>query len=812
MQLGILFQDLRIGVRVLLKARATTALAVLSLALGIGANVAIFSFFNGILLRPLPYEDPARVVIAKKQANSFGDPVGTDVGVLAADFRELSGKLRTLPDLATYTLDSATITGRGNATLASVAIVTPNFFSVLGSRPLVGRTFSANASDHRSNRLAVVSHSYWQMQLGANPAIIGQTITANRIPFTVVGVMPPDFSLPREAQMWVTPAAEVPEHALGETLDFAGRGNYLRTVLGRLAPGVSAHEGEAELTAALGQLPNPNRIQRSVHLVNLRDHSVGDVRPALLVLLACVGLVLLIASLNVANLMLARATARAREIALRLALGASRWRIARQLLTESLVLSLAGGLLGVLFSLWALEGLIRLAPDDIPRLAAIHVDGRVLGFAVAISVVTGVLSGLAPVLGTARTDLAGSIKTGDTSGASAAAPRRLRSLLVAGEVAISLVLLVAAGLLVRSLARMEAFSWGFRPQQIVSARVAFLDERYASDAARVDFYRKLRERLLAAPGVESFGTSLDRIGVSWINLPFTAQGETYPSPGDRPQGNYHVISPGYLSTVGLAVQHGRDFTDNDAIGTPTVVLIDANLAQRHFPGGDPVGRTITVVTPAGDTPVEVVGVVSPVRFDGPAATRPDIYFPYLRFPQNNFYVHVRTSLATGAVETLLKRVVHEIDGDVPVTDFASMEQVTARPSHARRFPLGLLGGFAVLALALAAVGIYAVTSYSVTQRTREIGVRMALGASRPSVVALVLRQGFRPIAVGLVIGLAGSALTAFSMRKLLFDVAPLDLPTFTLVPLGLAFVAVTACLLPARRATKVDPMTALRAE
>ncbi len=804
---------MKLALRSLAKSPGYTAVIILTLALGIGANTAIFSFFHGILLRPLPFDNPERTVIAKKSANDFGDPVGTDVNILAGDFRDLAPQVRTLSDLAAYTLDSATITGRGPATLASVAIVTPNFLSVLGARATLGRTFTAADAKQNTNRLAVVSHRYWQTELGGAASIIGQTVTVNRIPFTVVGVMPPDFAFPREADFWVTPSTDVPEHALGQSFDFAGRGNYLRTIVGRLAPHATARDAEAELTSILSQLPNPNNLQRNVHLVNLRDHTLGDARPALAILLACVGLVLLIACLNVANLMLARATARERELAIRAALGASRWRIARQLLTESLALSLAGGLVGVLLSLWALELLVKIAPDDIPRLAMIGVDGWVLAFALTLSVLTGVLSGLAPILGTTRPALSASIKSADKSGAAGTASRRLRSTLVAGEVAISLTLLVAAGLLVRSLAQMEAFSWGFRPQQVVSARVAFLEERYASETSRVNFYRALQDKLLAAPGIEAFGTSLDRIGTSWINLPFTAQGATYPNPGDRPQANYHVISPGYLGTVGIAIQQGRNFTPDDDLDSPRVALVDADLAARHYPNGEALGKTITVVTPEGDTPFEIVGIVSPVKFDGPTgAARPDIYFSYLHFPQNNFYVHMRTPLALAAGEALIRQVVRELDANVPVTDFASLEQVTARPSAARHFPLGLLGGFAALALVLAAVGIYAVTNYSVARRTREIGVRMALGAPPASVVRLVLQQSFRPIAAGLVVGVAGAAATAFAMRQLLFDVAPLDLPTFAIVPLVLAAVAVLACLLPARRATRVDPLTALRAE
>lgn len=799
--------------RSLAKSPGYSAVIILTLALGIGANTAIFSFFHGILLRPLLYEDPERTVIAKKHPNDYSDPVGTDIGVLAADFRELAPAVHTLTGVATYTLDSATITGRGEASLASVAIVTPNFFSVLGSRAAVGRTFGTDDSTQGNHRLAVVSHAYWQNELGGDTSVIGRTVTANRIPFTVVGIMPPDFALPREAELWVTPQADVPEHAVGGSFDFAGRGNYLRTLIGRLAPGVTVAQAEAEITSILSQLPNPNQVQRRVHFVNLRDHSVGDARPALAVLLGCVGLVLLIACLNVANLMLARAVARERDIAIRTALGASRWRIARQLLAESLALSLGGGLVGLVLSLWVLEFLVTIAPEDLPRLSSVGLDGWVLTFAVAVSVLTGVLSGVVPIVGTTRQDLISSIKPGDRSGSSGSAPQRLRAILVSGQVAISLVLLVAAGLLVRSLARMESFEWEFRPQQVVSARVAFLDERYTSTSARVSFYRELRDRLLAAPGVEAFGTSLDRIGESWINLPYTGQGETYPTPGDRPLANYHIISPGYLSTVGIRVLQGRGFTFDDDFEAPIVALVDANLARRHYPDGNAIGKTITVVTQEGDAPVEIVGIVSPVQFDGPTGVaRPDIYFPYLRSPQNNFFVHIRTPLGAGAAEALIRKAVREIDAEVPVTNVAAMEQVIAEPSAARRFPLGLLGGFAALALTLAVIGIYAVASYSVSQRTREIGVRMALGAPPAAVIRLVLQQGGRPIAVGIGVGLLAAAATAFAMRKLLFNVAPLDVPTFALVPIGLGAAAMLACLLPARRATRVDPVTALRSE
>ncbi|HWA28953.1 MAG TPA: ABC transporter permease [Lacunisphaera sp.] len=805
--------DLRLAFRSLARTPGYSAVIIFTLALGIGANTAIFSFFNGILLRPLPYAEPDRVVVLKKSADDYNDPVGAETGLYAADFRELQPALRTLSAVSTYTLDSVTVTESGSAELASAAVVTPNFFAVLGSEALHGRTFSPTDVSAGAPRLATIAHDYWISHFGGDHSVLGRTIIANHVPFTVVGVMPPDFDFPREAQLWVMPATDVPETAIGQPeMDFSGRGGNLRTIFGRLAPGVTASQAAGELKSVFARLPNPNQVKRAEHLVNLRDHTIGEVRPALTVLLACVGLVLLIACLNVSNLMLSRAIGREREISIRIALGAARWHIARQLLAESLVLAGAGCLLGLLFSAWALELLLRVAPAALPRLATISVDGRVLAFATVASLVAGLGSGLAPILGTTRTGLSGSIKSGDRAGSAGPAPRRLRAALVAGEVAISLVLLVAAGLLVRSLVRMESLSWGFVPEQIVSARVSFLDERYASNEARINFYRTLRSRLTGAPGVEAIGTSLDRVGVSWINQPFTAAGQHYANPADRPMANYKVISPGYIRTMGISVLQGREFNETDGPNGERGVLIDAAIAQRYY-GRDAIGRTIKLVSPEGDIDVPIVGVVSSVRSDGPVgAGRPDIYVPYLAYPQNNFHLHVRTPLSPAAAEALIRQAVREIDPGAPVTDFATMTEIVARPTLARRFPLGLLGAFAGLALVLAAVGIYALTSHAVTQRTREIGVRMALGAPLASVAGLVLRQGFVPICAGLGGGLVASALTAFAMRRLLFDVAPLDAPTFFLVPAGLALIALFACLLPARRATKIDPIEALRAE
>lgn len=808
--------DIRLAFRSLARTPGFAIAIIITLALGIGANTAIFSFFNAILAKDLPYAQAERVVMLKKSAQDYGELMGGDTGLLAADLHDLQTNTRSLEDLAAYTLDAPTLTGRGDPALTVGAIVTHNFFSMLGAKAVKGRVFTpADASDSTSGRLIALSHRMWQNRLGGDPAIIGQVLLLNKVPFTVVGVMPADFEFPRDAMFWTTPAAGVPETVIGLVPgDIGGRGQYLRTILGRLRPGVSQAQAEKELASLVEQLPNPHHAKRAVKLVNMRDQSVGNVRPALTALLGCVGLVLLIACFNVANLMLSRATARQREISIRLALGSSRWRLARQMLSESMVLALLGGGMGVLLSVGALELLVHFAPADIPRLTTVHIDAPVLGFALGISVLTGVACGLVPIFGTTGSDLVTAMKSGgDRGGSAAAAPRRLRSSLVVGEVALSLILLVAAGLLLRSLEKMKDVSWGFNPTQVVSARVTFMEERYNTLEAQRLFIRTLLEKLEAVPGFEAVGLGLDRIGQSWIHQGFAPEGHTYAIPSDAPQASYHFISPDYLQTMGITLLQGRAFTRADNENSDGVVMIDAALAKKFYPDGQAVGKRIGIYRPQGIHWPEIVGIVAVVKSDGPVAeSRLDIYRPLLQVPFSSCYINVRTSMGVAAAGEMFKQAVWQIDASVPIAHLTGMDQVVDQPGDARRFPLGLLGVFAMLALLLAGLGIYAVTAYGVAQRTREIGVRMALGAAPVSVVRLVIKQGFRPIALGLIIGMVGAVFTAFAMRSMLFGIEPLDLPTFVVIPLVLTGFALVACWLPARKAARIDPLIALRAE
>ena len=808
-------QDLRHAARSLRRSPGFTTIVVLTLALAIGANAAIFSFFRGILLRSLPYAEPERIVLLKKGARDYGNFMGGEVGLYAADFADLRKEARTVERLATFTEDVATLTGRGDPSLVFGAVVSGDFFAALGVEAGMGRVFTGKDASAGSGRLVVLGHAFWKNNLGGDPAIIGQTLILNRINFTITGVMPADFDFPRDVHFWASSSGPVPENQIGAPLfDNAGRGNPVRTVFGRLRTGMNLEQAEQELGGLVTRLSNPNGAARLLHLVNLRDQTVGNVRPALAILLGCVGLVLLIACFNVANLLLSRATTRQRELGIRLALGSGRGRITRQLLTESLLLSSLGGLLGVMLSCWGLDALVQLAPADIPRLTEVRMDWWVLGFALGLSVLTGVLCGLAPVLETAKTDLVTTMKLGERGGTAGRLSARLRSGLVMSEVAVSLVLLVAAGLLLRSFWQLQAVSWGFKPAQVISARVAFMDKRYDGNPARLAFYRALLDKLQAVPAFAAASTSFDRIGQSWIHLPFTAEGHNYARTDDAPQANYHMeVSPLYFQALGIPVIQGRVFDSTDTETSPPVVVVDTALARHYFPAGQAVGKRIKLPLFGTTVEAQIIGVVGDVKADGPNASgKPDLYVPFTQFPWNSLFVQIRTPVGVATAGAAIKRIVGEIDAGVPVTELASMEQVVAKPAEARQFSLGLLGAFAGVALLLAVIGIYGVTAYSVAQRTREIGVRMALGARPEAVVGLVLGQSFRPIALGLGFGLGGSVLAAFAMRQMLFGVAPLDGPTFLAIPLLFSLVALLACVVPARRASKVDPIIALRAE
>mgnify|MGYP001252798976 CR=1 FL=1 len=810
--------DLKAVVRSLAKAPGFTLIVVLTLALGIGVNTAIFSFFNAILLRPLPFAEPERTVLVKDRARDFGQIVGTKVGLFSEDFREIERLARSFQGMATFTLDVATLKGRERPDLVFGSVVSHGFFSVLGSEAAVGRRFSEQDRRDGMGRLLVLSHKYWKSAFGGDPAVVGQGVTLNNVTFTVVGVMPPDFDFPRSVNFWATPAEAVPEAMIGSEPGMdrgnnnAGRGNALRSMVARLRPGVTLASAERELGSIAEGLPNPNQVKRSMFLVTVRDQTVGETRPALITLLGCVGIVLVIACANVANLILSRSATRQQEVKLRLALGSSLWLIARRQLVESLVLSLVGGGLGLLLSRGALNLFVQAAPDSIPRLSYVGIDGAVVAFALGVSVLTGVICGLVPMITLADRDALAAANSATRGLSSHPAARRLRTAFVVVEVAISVVLLVAAGLLLRSFWKTQSFAWGFDPSHVVTARVGFTSERYREPQAQLAFYRALLDKLAEQPGMEKAAASFDRNGFTWIHLRFTPEGHEYAKPQDDPEARYRIVSPGYFDLLKIRLVQGRSFAESDDERSRPVAIIDADLARRFFPEGQAVGKRVRLAMGA---PVwaEIVGVAASVQSDGPGQTaRPDLYLPFAQRPMDSLFVQARTTLSAASAGETIRKVVQSLDPQLPVVDGASMEQVVARASDLRRFPLKLIGAFAVLAVILASVGIYAVTAYGVVQRTREIGVRMALGAQPSETVGLIMRQSFRPILIGLLLGLAGSVVVAFAMRTLLFGVDALDGQTFALMPLPLVLAGVLACWLPARRAARIDPLLAMRAE
>jgi putative ABC transport system permease protein len=806
MWLENLGRDLVYAARTLRKSPGFTLVVIVTLALGIGANTAIFSFFYGVLLRPLPLTEPDRAVIMQQAAGQTGHIKADGVGLFTADYLDLKKSARSFADASTYTLDVQTLTGIDSPDMINCVVTTHNFFTVLGARAALGRTYTPDDA-RDGGRFAVLNHGYWRSTFGGNPNIVGQQVTLNDINFTVLGVMPADYDFPLLAKFYLSSDGPTPDRGFNAN----GRGGPIRTIIARLAPGVSIAQAQSEVAPIVRALPNPNQTKRPVFLVSMRDQIVGKIRGSLGVLFGCVTLVLLLACLNIANLVVARANARQRETAIRLALGAGRWRLVRQVLTESLLLSLLGGAVGVLVGVVGLRMLVALAPTDLPRLAGIGVDGWVLAFAFLISVVTGILCGLAPALDLTSADLSRTINEGSRGGSTGVERRRLRAMLVGGEVAISLVLLVGAGLLLRSFWQMQGVSWGFRhAPRLVSMRVGLVPP--GQPATLAANYRALLDKLQREPGIESVATNFDRIGISWWNGAFAAQGESYPNRDDMPKCSFHTVNPAYFDTLGIPLVQGRAFSADDNEKGRPVAIVDGNLARRHYPDGA-VGKKITTGSNFGGGDVEIVGVVGPVRSNGPeAAPSVDIYFPAEQTLIANMFITVRTTLAPPVAVATVRRLLREIDAKLPLSDIATMDEIITRAGINRRFPLIVICCFAALAIVLAAIGIYAVTAYAVTQRTREIGIRMALGSEAHAVVRLLVRQGFVPILIGLGVGLAGGTALAFAMRSLLFGIPPLDLATFLLVPLALALIAAIACWLPARRAAKIDPIVTLRAE
>jgi len=804
-----LWQDLRYGVRMLYKNRGFTSVALLALALGIGANTAIFSVVNSVLLRPLPFRDPQRLIMIWENYQQRGGPERE--WAAPADFRDFRDQAQSFEHVAALVGWGPTLTGQDEPEDLQGAAVSHDTFAMLGVEPALGRAFTADEDRAGAERVAVLSHNLWQRRFGSDPAIVGKNLTLGGESYTVIGVMPRGFSFPilKDTEIWrpITSAlAAIPG---------CDRGCVILRVIAKLNPGVTLEAARAEMTALTSRLaeqyPESNKGVGAT-LVPLHEQLVGDVRPAMLVLLGAVGLVLLIACANVANLLLARAAAREKEVAIRAALGASRARLIRQHLTESLVLAMIGGAVGLLLAFWIVDLLVSFAPKGTPRLDEIAIDPIVLAFTCGVALLTGLVFGLAPALLSSRTNFNSALKEGgrDTSASSRGA--RVRSALVVSEVALALMLLVGAALLIKSFVNLQRVNPGFNPKDVVRVDVGLPRTRYPERNQSATFYKQLLDRIAALPGIQSAG-AVSNLPLSGggTDSDFGIEGRAPAEPGQNPVAWYSSVTPGYFRAMGIRLLRGRVFTEADNADAPKTVLISETMARRYFPDEDPVSKRL--VFGGGSDPREIVGVISDVKFFGlNLDARPSMYFPHAQTPARGMSLVVRTQGDPLTLAAAIRGQVSALDRDLAVSNVMTMEQLVGVSLAEPRFTLLLLGAFAAVAMLLSAIGVYGVVSYSVTQRSHEIGVRMALGAQMSDVLKLVVGQEMTLVLGGVGLGLIAAFALSRVMESLLFGVSATDVTTFAFTSVILAGVALAACFIPARRALKVDPMVALRYE
>ena len=803
------WNDLRYAIRLQRKNPGFTIVAVIALALGIGANTAIFSVVNTVLLRPLPYKDPERLVMVWEEATKAGYPQDTPA---AANFVDWRTQNQTFEGMAAITDDSFNLTGTGDPERLEGQRVSTDLFPLFGVEPQIGRVFTAAEDQPGNERVVLLSYGLWQRRFGGDAGIVGKTLQLNGAGYTVVGVMPARFQFPTpDDEVWV-PVAFTQE-------DAANRNRHYLRVVGRLKPGVSLAQAQADMstiaTRLQQQYPETNTDLGAV-ITPLHEHLVGDIRPALLILLGAVGLVLLIACANVANLLLARAAVRQKEIAVRVALGARRSRLIRQFLTESVSLSLLGGFVGLVISYVGLIVLKAFIPENISQARAISIDYKVLGFTLLVSVLTGLIFGLAPALQSIRFNQAETLKEGGRDAATGGSGKRLRSLLVMAEVAISLVLLIGAGLLINSFLRLRNVDPGFRAENLLTMKIVLPEPKYEKKVQRSAFYTDVIQRVQSLPGVRSAAVT--------TNLPLYRQGNSIsigiegrpaPPPGQEDIIVTRIISPGYFDTMSIPLLKGRPLTDQDTDDSPNVVVISEGMARRYWPGEEAIGKRIAVGrVKSQEDWIQVVGVVKDVRqFELTADPKPQMYLTHRQF---GFFdaqdLVVKTDVDSASMASAVRKAVWEIDKDQPVSNIRTMETILADSIARQRFSMLLLAIFASVALVLAAVGIYGMMSYSVAQRTHEIGIRMALGAQTSAVLKLAVGYGLKLVGAGIVIGLIASFALTRVMSTLLFGVTATDPTTFTLISVLLIAVAAIASYVPARRATRVNPIIALRYE
>ena len=802
-----LWQDLRYGARILLKKHGFTLIAVLTLALGIGANTAIFSVVNSVLLRPLPYPNAERLMTIWEDHRARNGPVNEWTS--PTGFEDWRDQAKSFDHVVALQDWQPTLTGQGDPEQLVGALVSHDTFAMLGVTPALGRSFRPEEDQRGVESVVIISHGLWRRRFGADPSLVGKKISLNGESRVVIGVMPAGFNFPiiAGADIWrpIQPALN----------PGCQRGCITVRVMARLKPGAAEAQARAELNSIAArieqQFPDTNT-KVGATLVPLHEFLVGPVKTQMQALLVAVGFVLLIACANVANLLLARSATREKEIAIRASLGAGRWRIARQLLSESLLLAVIGGATGLLLAYWLVDLLVSFSPQGTPRLDEIGIDRRVLVYTMAVTILTGLLFGAAPVWQLFKVDLNQSLRDGGKGLHVARSGRRALSALVVAETALALTLLVGAGLLIRSFIRLQRVDPGFDPRNVLAAVVTLPQAVYPERNQIAPFYSQLLERVRALPGVQSAGavSSLPLAGND-SDADFVIEGRPAPQPDQRPVAWYSSVSQDYFRTMGMRLIAGREFTERDNENSPKVVIISQATARRHFPNEDPIGKRIGNGRPDGWR--EIVGITADVKHFGLTQdARVSMFFPDRQRPSRQMFIVARTGADPLSLSSALRGVVAAMDKNLAVSNISAMEEVTSQSIGQERFTLLLLGLFSALALSLAVAGIYGVMSYAVAQRTHEIGVRVALGAQTRDVLKLVVTQGMALVLAGVGIGLASSlALTGF-IRGLLFGVSATDPMTFVAVAALLALVALVACYVPARRASKVDPMVALRCD
>ncbi len=808
--MGALLQDLRYGIRTLAKIPGFTIVAVLTLALGIGANTAIFSVVDAVLLRPLPYPQPDRLFVVYQTLPQ--DPA-QNTGVSYPNYLDWAQQNDAFESMAAVRGNVLALSGQGEPTNIATGSVTSDYFDLLRVKPLLGRTLQASDDALEANPVVVMSESLWRARFGADPAIVGRTITLDQHPITVAGIVPAYFhpSVPDgAAQLWVP----LRQDGVFSDMRARRRGHYL-SALGRLKPGVTAAQAQSEMAAReqrlVEQFPNENK-GWGIRIVSLQADMAGNVQTALLVLLGAVGFVFLIACANVASLQLARAASRQKEIAIRVALGAGRRRLLRQFLTESVLLSVIGGAVGLVLAYAALRGLIAWLPADLPRISEIQVDARVLAFGLALSVLSGVIFGLAPAWHGTESRLAETLEGARGTGEGRTS-RHARNIFVVAETALAIVLLVGAGLLIRSFARLQQVNVGFNPAQLLTARIGLPRAQYAKPEQWISFYQQTLERMNGLPGAQEAAVAVPLpLSDSYINLAFAVDGRPPRTKSDAPTADFVAISPNYFHVLQVPLLRGREFSDADSESGPKVCVISSSLAQQLFPNQSALGQRIIIGYPT-DATREIVGIVGDVKdSDLSARQSAQIYVPFVQNPFWAADIAVRAHGDPSALSSALREQIRGIDSALPVAEVRPMEAVIGSSLAQPRFRTALLSLFGAAALLLAAIGIYGVLAYTVAQQTREIGIRMALGANPGRVLRLVLARGLRLAGAGTVIGALAARMLTPLLNSLLFGVSATDPLTFAAVAGLLLGVALLACYVPARRAMRVDPMVALRYE